>query len=148
MTDQSQQDAAPRKSKLLFICTALALVVWMSILAGFTQVPRLIVVNQVQVRRADLVVTARVEDTQKKLVDITKVWSGKQPEQTSVEVPNLDEVSVKVGEEYLIPLWNDGRIVKVQKRRDPTENQPDVYPNTEELREQVLEALAKGRIRE
>ncbi|MFK7820933.1 MAG: hypothetical protein AB8G99_19620 [Planctomycetaceae bacterium] len=148
MTDSSQPDAEPRKRKGLLICTAIALAAWMLILAGFTQVPKLVVVNHVQVRRADLMVTARVVDRDKKLVEITKVWSGKQPDESSINIVNLNEVAVEAGKDYLMPLWNDGRIVKVQRRRKASENRPDVYADSEEMRAQVAEALAKGRIRE
>ncbi len=151
MTNPSPASDPESKSKLPLICAAIALVVWMGVLINLTGAPRLRVVNQVQVRRADRMITGLVTDRKKKLVEVKRLWFGKKPESNSITVPNLDDVEgveVEEGQQYLIPMWSDGRIVKVRKRAKLEDNRPAVYPDNEEMRSQVENAIARGLIRE
>ena len=115
-------------------------------LAFLTQIPFTIVVNQRQVRKADVLVTGALKDAGSKQVRIEKVWFGKAPGSGVIDVPNIDLVRPAAGTNYLIPLWRDGRIVNVSKKGDPGSGRPMVYPDTEEMRAQVTEAIQRGRI--
>ena len=146
----AEQSAEPSggKSKLAFWFILIVLLVWLGGLASLSQVPSTPIVNQYQIRRADLVVLAVPEDVAKKRVRVNKVWSGKAPESDVIALTNLDKVEVSQGAEYVMALWNDGRIVKISDRNKPGSGGPVVYPNTEAVRAQVLDALESGRIRE
>ncbi len=151
MTDQSESteqsaatepgtDAKPR-SRFLLVAIGVALASWMITLAFLTQVPFTVVVNQRQVRKADILITGVLKDAGSKQVRIEKVWFGKAPESGIIEVPNIELVRPAAGTKYLIPLWRDGRIVNISKKFGPM-----VYPDTEEMREQVTAAMQRGRI--
>lgn len=151
MTNPSPASDDTPKSKLPVIVVATALTAWMLTLMGFSQVPRLIVVNQTQVRRAERMITGLVTNVESGEVEVKKLWFGKEPESNSMAVPNLDQVEgveVQQGKTYLMPMWNDGRIVKVRKRSELKDNRPAIYADTEEMRSQVQAAIDRGLIRD
>lgn len=151
MTNPSPASDNTPKSKLPLIIVAVALAAWMLTLMGLTQVPRLTVVNQVQVRRAERMITGVVKNREQNEVEVNRVWFGKKPESTLIKVPNLNQVEgvdVEQGKAYLIPMWNDGRVVKVRKRSKLEDNRPAIYEDTEEMRSQVQAAIDRGLIRE
>lgn len=152
MTNHSEPAAEnpgmTRPSRMALYVVAALLATWMIGLAGLTQVPFKVIVNQRQIRRADVLITGVVEDRTKKLVRVDKVWFGRAPETNPIKVANLDQVVTRDGQPYLFPLWNDGRIVKVSKERVPDSGGPVVYSDNEEMRDQIVDALERGRIRE
>ena len=133
-------------SRFLLVVMGIILTSWMTMLAFLTQVPFTVVVNQRQVRRADLLITGVLKDAGSKQVRIEKVWFGKAPDSGVIEVPNIELVRPVAGTNYLIPLWRDGRIVNVSKRGDLKSARPMVYLDTDEMRQQVSAAIQRGRI--
>ena len=147
MPEQSET-AEPRASRAVFYTALIIVIVWLSGLGFLTQRSEPPTVNQRQIRRADSVVIGVPTDVAKKRVEIRETVTGKPFDEAVIAVQNLEKVRVIAGQEYVIALWNDGRIVKVSDPNKKNSARPVVYPNTEDVREQVRRALARGRIRE
>jgi len=147
MPEQSET-AGPRASRTAFYAVLTIVIVWLSGLGVLTQWPEVPIVNQRQIRRADCVVIGVPTDVAKKRVEIRETVVGKKFDEPVIAVPNLDKVRVVAGQEYVIPLWNDGRIVKVSNPNKKGSGRPVIYHNTDDVRQQVQQALTRGRIRE
>ncbi len=147
MPEQSETAEAQPSRTAFYAMLAIA-VVWLSALGILSQRSEPPVVNQRQIRRADCVVIGVPKDVAKKRVEIREVVVGKKFEEAVIAVQNLDKVQVVGGQEYVIALWDDGRIVKVSNPAKKGSGRPVAYPNTADVRHQVQQALARGRIRE
>lgn len=154
MTDQSAQPTLPTaetslvptspaspRSRTALILVAICLAGWMSWLCYLAMQGSEPVVNQRQIRRAPIVVTAKVVSIEKKLVEVEKTWVG-EPEGATLGVRNLDKVPVVEGESYVMPLWADGRIVRISDPNVPGSGAPAVYPATDGVGQQVQDLLA------
>lgn len=145
MTDETTPtESLSSRSKLPVIVFGLALSAWMLFLATLTLTARPVVVNQRQVRRADLLVTATLAEPGKNQVHIKEVIRGTKPDADVADVPNLNLVRMEKDTPYIVPLWRDGRIVKVSKLRDPASGRPMIYPDTPDVRQQIRDAMELG----
>ncbi len=143
MTEQSTPtEMSKASSRLPAIIFAVALCSWMLFLAGLTQTSAPTVVNQRQVRRADLVVLAVLEAPGE--IRVKETLRGEAPESDVVEVSNLNLVSMEEKTPYIVPLWRDGRIVKVSNPRDPDKGGPVIYPDSKDVRAQITDAMERG----
>ena len=143
MTEQSTPtEMSKPSSRLPAIIFAVALCSWMLFLAGLTQTSAPVVVNQRQVRRADLVVLAVLASPGE--IRIKETLRGEAPESDVVEVSNLNLVSMEEETPYIVPLWRDGRIVKVSNPRDPDKGGPVIYPDSKDVRAQITDAMERG----
>ncbi len=106
------------------------------------------VVNQRQIRRADLVVTAVIDDPDAGNAHVREVLYGDARPDDALTIPNLKESGAARGETYIVPLWRSGRVVKVSDPRDPGSGRPVIYPASQNALAQVRAALAAGRIDE
>lgn len=141
-----QQDAtAPARTPV--IVAALCSLSWLTALIVLTTVAGPIAVNQRQVRRADLIVSATVTDPATGRIHIEEVVAGEQPRSIDQTLANLPE-QVTAGQKFLIPLWRDQRIVEVSDPRKRDSGRPVLYPDTPDIRARIQDALALGRIDE